>query len=68
MIQPYTIPLGQIEIYRGLPIPAGWQICDGTSGTPNLTEEPFPPDFAYLPGDPKDYSYIMKVKGDNNEQ
>jgi hypothetical protein len=60
-----SIPLGQIEIYRGLPIPAGWQICDGTSGTPNLTEEPFPPDFAYLPGDPKDYSYIMKVKGDN---
>lgn len=33
-----TVPIGMIIIWSGAwgAIPAGWQICDGTNGTPNL--------------------------------
>lgn len=32
------IPAGTIVMYNGTSgIPAGWAICDGTEGTPNLT-------------------------------
>jgi len=32
------LPIGTIQIWTGTiaSIPAGWQICDGTNGTPNL--------------------------------
>jgi hypothetical protein len=35
-----TIPIGGIIMWSGTiaTIPAGWALCDGTSGTPNLTE------------------------------
>jgi len=31
-------PIGTIQMFSGLlvDIPSGWQLCDGTSGTPNL--------------------------------
>lgn len=32
-----VIPRGLILIYNGEIAPAGWAICDGTNGTPNLT-------------------------------
>lgn len=31
-----TLPVGTIVAYHGDSIPAGWAICDGTNGTPNL--------------------------------
>jgi hypothetical protein len=31
------IPVGLIMIYTGESIPAGWQVCDGTRGSPNLS-------------------------------
>ena len=34
------LPVGMIAIYNGsaASIPAGWQLCDGTNGTPNLKD------------------------------
>lgn len=39
-IQVDTIPIGTIMIWSGYSssVPNGWQICDGTNGTPNLKE------------------------------
>lgn len=33
-----NLPIGSIILWYGIPanVPAGWQICDGTNGTPNL--------------------------------
>lgn len=31
-----TLPVGTIVAYHGDGIPAGWAICDGENGTPNL--------------------------------
>lgn len=34
-------PIGTIFLFNGAPgeIPSGWHICDGTSGTPDLTDK-----------------------------
>jgi len=34
-----TIPIGTVVMWYGLAgtVPAGWQICDGTNGTPNMS-------------------------------
>lgn len=31
-----SLPAGAIIAFRGLVIPAGWRLCDGTNGTPDL--------------------------------
>lgn len=31
-----NLPIGSIILWTSTSIPAGWQICDGTNGTPNL--------------------------------
>lgn len=31
-----VLPIGSIIMYHGTSIPEGWNICDGTNGTPNL--------------------------------
>ncbi|MBQ9693270.1 MAG: hypothetical protein IJV69_00745 [Kiritimatiellae bacterium] len=33
-----TIPIGGIVPFFGADIPNGWALCDGTNGTPNLTD------------------------------
>lgn len=33
-----AIPLGAILMWSGSDIPTGWALCDGTNGTPNLTD------------------------------
>lgn len=33
------IPTGLIIIWNSLTAPTGWAICDGTNGTPNLTDK-----------------------------
>ncbi|MPN29061.1 hypothetical protein SDC9_176509 [bioreactor metagenome] len=32
-----TIPIGGIIMWSGTNVPAGWALCDGTKGTPNLS-------------------------------
>jgi hypothetical protein len=34
-----NFPVGTIILWENLAIPAGWQICDGTNGTPNLVDK-----------------------------
>lgn len=34
---PGTIPIGGIIMWSGASVPSGWQLCDGSNGTPNLT-------------------------------
>lgn len=40
-IQVRTVPVGGIIMYDGLiaDIPAGWQLCDGTNGTPDMRDK-----------------------------
>jgi hypothetical protein len=40
-VQVDTVPIGTIAMWNGLynDIPAGWKICDGTGGAPNLKEK-----------------------------
>jgi hypothetical protein len=40
-MQPFLVPPGTIVMWSGLlaDIPAGWALCDGTNGTPNLSEK-----------------------------
>ena len=35
-----SLPIGSMIAYAGLlgDIPTGWHICDGTNGTPDLTD------------------------------
>lgn len=33
---PGTIPIGGIIMWNGSVVPSGWQLCDGSNGTPNL--------------------------------
>jgi len=39
-----TLPIGSIIIWTGnkASIPVGWALCDGTNGTPNLSNNNFP--------------------------
>jgi hypothetical protein len=39
-----TLPIGSIIIWSGTQasIPVGWALCDGTNGTPNLSNNNFP--------------------------
>jgi microcystin-dependent protein len=30
------LPIGSIILWDGVSLPDGWQLCDGTNGTPNL--------------------------------
>lgn len=32
------VPIGTILPYNGVSIPAGWAVCDGTAGTPDLVD------------------------------
>lgn len=32
------IPIGMIVMWSGSNVPTGWQLCDGTNGTPNLRD------------------------------
>ncbi|MFD2566064.1 hypothetical protein [Pseudotenacibaculum haliotis] len=32
-----SMPIGLISMWSGVDIPQGWALCDGTNGTPNLT-------------------------------
>jgi len=32
------VPIGAIIMWSGAQIPTGWQLCDGTNGTPNLKD------------------------------
>jgi microcystin-dependent protein len=36
---PGTIPIGGIIMWSGATVPSGWQLCDGTNGTPNLRDK-----------------------------
>jgi microcystin-dependent protein len=32
------VPSGMIAMWSGVSVPSGWYLCDGTNGTPNLTD------------------------------
>lgn len=36
---PGTIPIGGIIMWNGSSIPTGWQLCDGSNGTPDLRNQ-----------------------------
>lgn len=47
-------PIGSITLWPGsiASIPAGWQLCDGTNGTPDMRDIfPLGAGFTYAPGD-----------------
>lgn len=46
-----VLPYGSIVLYNGTTAPSGWQICDGTNNTPDLSQQ--------LPS--SSVIYIMKV-------